>query len=44
MVEYSAEEEVILNDETYAPICWQLETTFRAVNEWSLEGPPEATR
>lgn len=44
VVEYSAEEEIILNDDTYEVIHWQIERDTRAVNEWSLDAPPAAMR
>jgi catechol 2,3-dioxygenase len=40
IVEYSAEEEVILNDETYVANAWSIEDQ-RATNEWANELPPE---
>jgi len=44
VVEYSAEEEIILDDDTYEVISWPIEANFRAVNEWGPDGPPEAMR
>jgi catechol 2,3-dioxygenase len=40
IVEFSAEEEIILNDETYVVLAWPIED-FRATNEWANELPPE---
>lgn len=41
IVEYSAEEEIILNDTTYAPRAWQT-TDARASDEWNLSRAPAA--
>ncbi|MFZ0836958.1 MAG: VOC family protein [Xanthobacteraceae bacterium] len=41
IVEYSAEEEIILNDATYAPRVWPI-TDPRAADEWNLSHVPEA--
>ena len=38
--EYSAEEELILNDECYEPQIWPL-TDAHAVDEWSRQPPPD---
>jgi catechol 2,3-dioxygenase len=39
IVEFSAEEEVILDDATYVPQAWSI-TDQRATNEWADEMPP----
>jgi hypothetical protein len=39
--EYSAEEEIILNDATYAPRVWPV-TDPRAADEWNLSHIPAA--
>ncbi|WCB91764.1 Metapyrocatechase [Baekduia alba] len=44
VIEYSAEEEVILNEDTYEVISWPIDENPRGVNEWSLEGPPASMR
>ena len=41
IVEYSAEEEIILNDATYAPRVWPV-TDPRAADEWNLSHIPAA--
>jgi catechol 2,3-dioxygenase-like lactoylglutathione lyase family enzyme len=41
IVEYSAEEEIILNDATYVPRVWPV-TDPRAADEWNLSHVPEA--
>ena len=41
IVEYSAEEEIILNDATYAPRAWPI-TDPRAADEWNLSHVPAA--
>jgi catechol 2,3-dioxygenase len=43
IVEYSAEEEIILNGETYVANVWPFED-HRAVNEWGASPPPETMR
>jgi hypothetical protein len=43
IVEYSAEEEIILNDATYAPRVWPT-TDPRAADEWNLSHAPAAMR
>lgn len=43
IVEYSAEEELILNDETYVANEWSI-TDMRATNEWGEELPPPAMK
>jgi catechol 2,3-dioxygenase len=43
IVEYSAEEELILNDETYVANDWAI-TDPRATNEWAQELPPAPMR
>lgn len=43
VVEYSAEEEIILNDDTYEVTSWPLEHP-RSIKEWGPDGPPEAMR
>jgi catechol 2,3-dioxygenase-like lactoylglutathione lyase family enzyme len=43
IVEYSAEEEIILNDETYVANEWSI-TDMRATNEWGDELPPPAMK
>jgi catechol 2,3-dioxygenase len=43
IVEYSAEEEIILNDATYAPRVWPA-TDPRAADEWSLSPIPAAMK
>jgi catechol 2,3-dioxygenase-like lactoylglutathione lyase family enzyme len=41
IIEYSAEEEIILNDATYVPRAWPV-TDARAGDEWNLSPIPEA--
>jgi catechol 2,3-dioxygenase len=41
IVEYSAEEEIILNDATYVPRAWPV-TDPRAADEWNLSHVPDA--
>jgi catechol 2,3-dioxygenase len=41
IMEYSAEEEIILNDATYVPRVWPV-TDPRAADEWNLSRVPEA--
>jgi catechol 2,3-dioxygenase len=41
IVEYSAEEEIILNDATYVPRAWPV-TDPRAADEWNLSHVPAA--
>jgi hypothetical protein len=43
IVEYSAEEEIILNDATYVPRVWPA-TDRRAADEWNLSHAPAAMR
>jgi len=43
IVEYSAEEEIILNDATYVPRVWPA-TDPRAADEWDLSHAPDAMR
>ena len=43
IVEYSAEEEIILNDATYVPRVWPA-TDPRAADEWNLSHAPAAMR
>lgn len=43
IVEYSAEEEVILDDATYEPLTWSIRD-LRATNEWGEDLPPAAMR
>jgi catechol 2,3-dioxygenase-like lactoylglutathione lyase family enzyme len=43
IVEYSAEEEIILNDATYVPRVWPT-TDPRAADEWNLSRSPAAMR
>jgi hypothetical protein len=43
IVEYSAEEEIILNDATYVPRVWPT-TDARAADEWNLSHAPAAMR
>lgn len=43
IVEYSAEEEIILNDATYVPRAWPA-TDPRAADEWNLSQPPAAMK
>jgi hypothetical protein len=43
IVEYSAEEEIILNDATYAPRVWPTSDP-RAADEWNLSHAPAAMK
>lgn len=43
IIEYSAEEELILNDDTYSVNHWPI-TDIRATNEWSGDLPPAAMK